>query len=124
MAEALMTFGVPGPRGERGPTGVTGSTGPAGPVGPAGQIQATSESVHITSGRGTLGHQYKLIWFELVNAIERYAWAVLVPNAILRYRAGNNKTGQTYFVGTSLTLNAGSTEGGLASYDKTIYGLY
>lgn len=33
MAEALMTYGVPGPQGERG---ATDSQGPAGPVGPAG----------------------------------------------------------------------------------------
>lgn len=44
MAEALMTYGVPGPQGERGATGATGSRGPAGPTGPAGSIAIVFKS--------------------------------------------------------------------------------
>lgn len=36
MAEALMTYGLPGPKGDTGATGATGPRGPAGPQGPAG----------------------------------------------------------------------------------------
>lgn len=46
MAEALMTYGVPGPQGPQGATGATGSRGPAGPLGPAGPGFKTWFSVY------------------------------------------------------------------------------
>lgn len=42
MAEALMTFGVPGPKGDRGATGAKGATGATGPQGPAGPAGASA----------------------------------------------------------------------------------
>lgn len=44
MAEAIMTYGVPGPKGN---TGATGSRGPAGPTGPAGSIAISSFTVSV-----------------------------------------------------------------------------
>lgn len=41
MAEALMTYGVPGPQGIQGPTGATGPQGPRGPTGSSGSIAIT-----------------------------------------------------------------------------------
>lgn len=41
MAEALMTFGVPGPKGDTGATGARGPTGATGPQGPAGSDGVT-----------------------------------------------------------------------------------
>ena len=41
MAEALMTYGIPGPKGDtgaRGPTGAVGATGPQGPAGTGGLL--------------------------------------------------------------------------------------
>lgn len=41
MADALMTYGLPGPRGATGPQGAKGDTGAQGPAGPTGAKGAT-----------------------------------------------------------------------------------
>lgn len=40
--EALMTYGVPGPKGDTGPTGATGPQGPRGHTGSSGSVSISS----------------------------------------------------------------------------------
>lgn len=51
MAEALMTYGVPGPQGIQGPTGATGPRGPTGPAGSAGSISVTYKVWDLTANQ-------------------------------------------------------------------------
>lgn len=67
MADALMTYGLPGPKGDtgsRGPTGATGATGPTGPQGPEGKgATAISFAWTAKSPKKTVSANGKLIYF-------------------------------------------------------------
>lgn len=67
VMEALMTYGVPGPKGDtgaRGPTGATGATGATGPAGPAGTgLYRTSFAWKYNSSPKTISTTGKFVYF-------------------------------------------------------------
>lgn len=58
MAEALMTYGLPGPKGDTGATGATGATGPRGPAGPQGPAGSSSNSGKVISASASSSLPY------------------------------------------------------------------
>lgn len=76
MAEALMTYGVPGPQGIQGPTGATGPRGPRGPTGPTGSSGTIKITYLYISFKIDAPQTYSLSSAKLFIACNRYCTLV------------------------------------------------
>lgn len=79
MAEALMTYGVPGPQGIQGPTGATGPRGPTGPAGSAGSISIQTQTWTLSGTTFSMGFTPKLIIFVRAAYNAQGSGQILLP---------------------------------------------
>lgn len=113
MAEALMTYGVPGPQGVQGPQGATGACGPAGPSGPAGSVTITFKSWTLEKDTRSvsLGITPKLIFVSPIMSPDFGSINIFMGpgrGCEIGYGGnGGNRTSVSWSGGSTLTISPG-----------------